>query len=68
VFLYCFRNGSLIKKTSANFLIEEIGVTLFIKNLAFKSPALYGIFAIIIALTTGILIGIIFNKRKSIGH
>ena len=43
-------------------------MTLFIKNLAFRNPALYGIFAIIIALTAGIIIGIIFNKRKSGGH
>ena len=68
VFLYCFKNGNLFKKTSANFLIEEVGLTLFIKNLAFRNPALYGIFAIIIALTAGIIIGIIFNKRKSGGH
>ena len=68
VFLYCFKNGNLIKKASANFLIEESGLTLFIKNLAFKNPAMYGIFAIIIALSAGIIIGIIFNKRKSGGH
>ena len=49
-------------------MIEEIGVTLFIKKLAFGNPGLYGIFAIIIALAAGIVIGIIFSKRKSGGH
>ena len=68
VFLYCFKNGNLIKKTSANFLIEEVGLTLLIKDLAFRNSALYGIFAIIIALAAGFIIGIIFTKRKSGGH
>jgi uncharacterized protein (TIGR02186 family) len=68
VFLYCFRNRNLIKKASANFLIEEVGLTALIKNLAFGSPATYGIFAIVIALAAGIIIGILFSKRRSGGH
>ena len=68
ILLYCFRSGNLFKKTSANFLIKEVGLTAFIKNLAFGNPALYGIFAILIALAAGIIIGIIFNKRRSGGQ
>lgn len=68
IFLYCFRNGTLFSQTSTNFLIKEVGLTAFIKTMAFGNPAVYGIFAIIIALAAGIIIGFIFSKRRGGGH
>ena len=68
IFLYCFKNGNLIQKASSSFLIEEVGLTVLIKKLAFGKPAIYGIFAIIIALGAGFIIGITFSKRNRGGH
>jgi len=68
IFLYCFKNGNLSQKASSSFLVEEVGLTVLIKNLAFGKPAIYGVFAIIIALGAGFIIGIIFSKRNRGGH
>ena len=68
LFLYCFKNGSLISKASSTFLIEEVGLTRLTKNLAFGNPVIYGISAIIIALAAGIIIGILFSKKAAGRH
>jgi len=68
LFLYCFREGKLFKKASANVMIEEVGLTLLTKDLAFNEPAIYGISAIIIALSAGIMMGLIFSKRSGGAH
>jgi uncharacterized protein (TIGR02186 family) len=68
LFLYCFKNGNLISKASSDLLIEEVGLTLLTKNLAFGNPAIYGIAAIVIALAAGIVIGLLFSKKAGGRH
>ena len=68
LFLYCFKNGNLISKASSDFKIEEVGLTLLTKKLAFGNPAIYGISAIIIALAAGFIIGLIFSRKASVRH
>jgi uncharacterized protein (TIGR02186 family) len=68
VFLYSFRDGNLLAKASANFIIEEVGLTRLTKKLAFGKPAIYGVSAIIAALTAGIFIGLVFSRGSGGGH
>jgi hypothetical protein len=63
--LYCFNAGNLIDKAVLTLSVEEVGLPLFIKNLAMNSPAIYGISAIIVAMIAGSIIGLIFTKKKS---
>jgi len=65
VIIYCFKEGFLIDKAAINLSVEEVGLPLFIKNLAKGSPAIYGIMAIIVAMIAGITIGLIFTKKRS---
>ncbi len=62
--LYCFHGGSLVGESSAQVTIEKTGFPLFITNLAFAHPALYGIVAILVAMLAGILMGLIFSRGK----
>lgn len=68
IIIYCFRDGNLFTSASANFLIEEVGLTRLTKKLAFGSPAIYGVSAIIIALAAGIIMGLIFSKKSGGAH
>jgi hypothetical protein len=65
VVVYCFQNGSLTDKSVANLKVKKVGAPLFISNLATNSPALYGILAIVAAMSAGILIGMIFSKKRN---
>lgn len=65
VVIYCFNEGNLIDKVVLNLSVEEVGLPLFIKNLATNSPALYGISAIIVAMIAGSIIGLIFTRKRN---
>lgn len=65
IVLYCFHDGKLIDKAELKLSIEEVGLPLFIKNLAANSPAIYGISSIIVAMIAGSIIGLIFTKKRN---
>jgi uncharacterized protein (TIGR02186 family) len=65
VVIYCFYEGNLVDKVVLNLSVEEVGIPLFIKNLAMNSPAIYGISSIIVAMIAGIIIGLIFTKKRN---
>jgi uncharacterized protein (TIGR02186 family) len=62
--IYCFNEKKLIDKVAVNLSVEEVGLPLFITNLAKNSPATYGILAIIVAMIAGGIIGLTFNKKR----
>ena len=61
--LYCFKNFALIGQSSATLRVEKVGVPNFLYSLAYRHPALYGLLAIVIAMVTGIIMGVIFSAR-----
>jgi uncharacterized protein (TIGR02186 family) len=65
IVVYCFKNGVLTDKSVVNLSVEQVGLPLFISNLADESPAVYGILAIILAMLAGILIGMVFSKKRN---
>ena len=65
IIIYCFYEGNLIDKAELKLSVEEVGLPLFIKNLAANSPAIYGVSSIIVAMIAGSIIGLIFTKKRN---
>jgi uncharacterized protein (TIGR02186 family) len=59
---YIFKNGKLIGKGIDEVVIQKKGIEAAFTNLAYKHPAVYGIVALAVALSMGLLVGFIFKK------
>lgn len=58
-------NGTKIMAQTCNFLVEEVGFTRLIDDLATNKRLAYGIIAVVIALFTGAVMGILFKGGGS---
>ncbi len=61
--LYCFKNLVLMGQASAELSVEKVGIPNYLHSLAYGHPAVYGLLAIVIAMATGIIMGMIFSSR-----
>lgn len=61
--LFCFKDGNLTAATSQVLTVQKVGIVKLITDLAFKHGASYGIFAIVVAISVGFIIGKLFKKR-----
>lgn len=67
VHCYYFKDRILLGETGTTLSVEKVGLPNYLYSLAFDHPAVYGVFACIIAMAVGIIMGLIFgsrNKRK----
>jgi uncharacterized protein (TIGR02186 family) len=62
--LFCFKNLVFIGQTSGRLRVEKVGLPNLLYSLAYAHPAAYGLLAIIIAMATGIMMGVIFGSRS----
>jgi hypothetical protein len=60
--IYSFNEGQLIGMQSIPINVEKVGVEATIYNFAHEHPALYGLFAVLMALGMGWVAGSLFNK------
>lgn len=60
--VYLFRDGEAVQAVSTPILVEKVGVGAEIYNFAHRQSALYGLAAIVIAVFSGWLGGVIFRK------
>lgn len=60
---YVVRNGAIIDKGRQNLSVQLSGFPAFLANLAFGHSALYGILATLIALISGLAIGLLFQSK-----
>ena len=51
----------MIAEAENEIVIEKVGLESFVYNASQKSPMLYGICAVLIALGTGLLVGFLFK-------
>lgn len=58
---FLLKDGKLVEKGSREIHIKKVGMVAFIAQAAQKQPLLYGIFAVLIALGTGLIVGFIFK-------
>ena len=61
--LFCFKAGELIARSSAPLIVERSGLPKLMTDLAFNHAAAYGVLAIVVAMTVGIIMGVIFRSR-----
>jgi uncharacterized protein (TIGR02186 family) len=62
--LYCFKDLVLMAQSSAEIRVEKIGLPNYLYGLAHTHPAYYGLLAIVIAMATGIIMGLVFGSRS----
>jgi hypothetical protein len=61
--LVAVRNGEVIARVNQPVTVKLAGFPALLARLAFGFPALYGVLATIIALITGLVIGVVFQSR-----
>ncbi|MGD9505065.1 MAG: TIGR02186 family protein [Syntrophobacteraceae bacterium] len=61
--LAAIKDGSIIAKSSQPVTADLVGFPAILAGLAFGRPALYGILASIIAIISGLLIGMVFQSK-----
>lgn len=59
---YLFKNGEIIAERSESFSVRKIGFERFLGLAATQQPLLYGLSAVILALFTGWLGGVVFRR------
>jgi uncharacterized protein (TIGR02186 family) len=62
--LFYFKDRLLQGTSETKFKVEKIGVPKYLYSLAFDHAAFYGVFACVIAMATGIIMGLIFGSRS----
>ncbi|HMK34788.1 MAG TPA: TIGR02186 family protein [Desulfomonilaceae bacterium] len=65
VVLSVLNSGKLLERQSAEFSIDMTGLPGFLASLAYHHAALYGLAAVVIAIVTGFVMGILFTSKGS---
>lgn len=60
--LLIIRN-EILRGSSAKIKVVRVGLPAILSSLALRQPALYGILAVLVAMATGLLIGLVFKRR-----
>jgi hypothetical protein len=67
VALWIVRNGKVIERHDSSFEVRREGLPEFLNSLAKKHDVFYGFLAVIMAMATGMLAGLVFHSRGG-GH
>jgi hypothetical protein len=62
--LCAFREGRLVSRAEGTFEIEEAGFVAFVSSLAESHGLAYGIFAVVVAIVSGLLVGFLFGSTR----
>ena len=68
VCLTALGKAQTVQKQCVPLEVAMVGLPAFLSSLARDSEALYGILAVVIAMATGLLTGVIFKKKRSIAE
>jgi uncharacterized protein (TIGR02186 family) len=60
--VYLFRAGQMLSRAERPILVNKIGLERFVHAFAFQYPFVYGLFAVLIAVTAGLLGSILFRR------
>lgn len=60
--VYLFKGGELLSKHSSTVAMQREGLERYMHDFAFKYPMFYGIFAVIIAVVSGLLASTLFKR------
>jgi hypothetical protein len=64
VWLFAFRDGRLVTRTAETLELEEAGLVAFVSSLAETHGLAYGVFAVVIAVAAGLLVGFVFGSTR----
>lgn len=62
--VYAVRGGKIIAQTQHNLKVQMVGFPAFLSVLAFQHGGLYGLLAVFVALSAGLLMGFLFGGGK----
>jgi hypothetical protein len=62
--LLAFRDGHVVTRAQSTFELEEAGFVAFVSSLADTHGLAYGIFAVVIAVAAGLLVGFLFGSTR----
>jgi hypothetical protein len=63
---WAIKDGIILGKTEEKITAEKVGISKWLTNLALHHSVFYGIFAVIVAISVGLLVGFIFKGKT--GH
>jgi uncharacterized protein (TIGR02186 family) len=64
VWVFAFRDGQLVTRISETLELEKAGFVAFVSSLAEAHGLAYGIFAVVIAVAAGLLVGFLFGSTR----
>ena len=67
VALWIVENGKILEKRTATFDVKLQGLPAILQNMAKKHGVAYGLLAVVVAMTVGMVTGMVF-RRKGGGH
>jgi uncharacterized protein (TIGR02186 family) len=62
--LFAFREGRLVSRAEGTFELEVAGFVAFVSSLAETHGLAYGVFAVVVAVAAGLLVGFIFGSTR----
>jgi uncharacterized protein (TIGR02186 family) len=68
VTVYEIKNKKVIDKAESNIVVKQVGAVKTLNNMASKNGALYGILAVMVALTAGFIVALVFPKKAKGAH
>ena len=64
VWLFAFRDGQLLARAADTLELEEAGFVKFVSSLAETHGLAYGVFAVVVAVAAGLLVGFLFGSTR----
>jgi uncharacterized protein (TIGR02186 family) len=68
VTVYEVKNKKVIDKAESHMIVKQVGIVKTLYNMARKNGALYGVLAVMVALTAGFMVAIVFPKKAKGAH
>jgi uncharacterized protein (TIGR02186 family) len=68
VTVYEIKNKKVIGKAEANIVVKQVGIVKTLCNMASNNGALYGVLAVMVALTAGFIVAVVFPKKAKVAH
>ena len=60
---FLFRNGEFLSQVTAPLKLERAGLERVVHSLAFDQPMLYGLIAVVMAVSAGLLASLVLSKK-----
>jgi uncharacterized protein (TIGR02186 family) len=62
--LLAFRDGRLVSRAEGSFELVQAGFVAFVSSLAASRGLAYGVFAVVVAVASGLLVGLLFGSTR----